>query len=365
MESHAASRSLPRRAYVADDVFSREMESLLLHSWQYAGHESQLPGPGAFLAHEFADESLLLTRDDDGELHALFNVCRHRGSRVCDAVSGATRRFVCPYHQWVYELDGRLAGAPLMPPEFRRDEHGLRHARIECWEGLLFVNVWGKDAPSVASLLADRAPAVRQFELPSSKIARTVLYDIAANWKLVLENFLECYHCSVSHREFCRVIDLKGLVRSHGHEARLREGMRSLTIDGEFVSSKLLGAYGRGEPPLDYTQTDWGGFRLSPLASGACFPDYAIVFAFQPVAPLRTRVRCDWLVAAHAEAGRDYNPDELIALWDVTNQQDWILCERNQRGVLSRAYEPGPHSPVAEAQLDAFLEHYASTLGVG
>lgn len=362
---HGATRSLTRERYVSDEAFADDMDTLFSRSWLYAGHVSQIPAPGDYLLFELGDESVIVVRGEEGRIHAHFNVCRHRGSRICDAPSGSTRRLVCPYHQWVYALDGRLTGAPRMDATFDPSAHGLRPVGVVTWHGSVFVNLFGEDTPPVDELLADREADVRRYRLQDAKVARTIVYDVAANWKLIMENELECYHCSVSHRELCRVIDLEGFLRSGGHEARLRPGMRSLTTDGELVSRRLLGVFGEGAPLDDPHATDWCGWSVFPGTFAIVFPDHEIVFAFAPVAPLRTRVTCQWLVAGDAVEGVDYDADRVAELWDVTNRQDWELCERNQRGVLSRTYVPGPHSLDGEAGIQRFLTQYREALALG
>ncbi|WP_033291774.1 aromatic ring-hydroxylating oxygenase subunit alpha [Amycolatopsis jejuensis] len=348
--------------------FEHEMAKLFRPNWQYAGHVSEIPRPGDWITAEILTEPLVLTRDEDGGIHALFNVCRHRGALMCEPGRGSGNRLVCPYHQWSYALDGSLRVAPAMPGDLPLGQYSLRKVPAETWNGFVFVNLGGAPSASVADLARDQETQFAPFGLAGAKVAATIGYDVGANWKVVYENFLECYHCAVNHPEFTRVFDLRRFFQpaSAGEPYPLVDGARSLTTTGEFVSRKLLGSFGT-TPPAPGSGDSVPCALAAPSLGSAflAFPDYAIVFEFRPVAPERTVVRCDWLVAGDAQEKIDYEVSDLTHLWDVTNRQDWELCERTQAGIRAGGYVPGPRNPDREPAVATFTRNYRELMAAG
>jgi len=366
------SASLRRDYYVSDDVFEYEKDRIFLRNWWYVGHQSQLPATGDYLTVELLGESIIVVRDTPQSMRAFYNVCRHRGSRICTDDRGHVQRFICPYHQWAYDLTGQLIRAPQMPPGFSRKPFGLKEIPAEIWHGLVFVNLSGTQAAPLAQSLAGARSSFDTYDTSSAKVACSKVYQVRANWKLVMENFVECYHCGGSHPEFCSVFDLKrhfdeNRERLNGERptlaSLLRPGAKTLTINGEYVVSKLFPRRDGNQPGVagPAHSSAYGGTGVS-LSAMTAFPDYAITFVFLPLDVAHTEVRCDWLVAGDAQEGIDYNPDEVAELWDVTNKQDWHLCEVNQLGVQSRSYEPGPHSTVGEPYIADFLDNYLTLI---
>jgi len=256
-----------------------------------------------------------------------------------------------------------------MPDAFEPADYPLFRTHIRSWNGLVFINLDGHEPEPLDQILEPAMEPFARFDVAGCKVAHTVSYSVAANWKVVLENFVECYHCPSAHPEFCRTFDLNrnpgGLLNSPAHpkmlldlgEFLLKPGARSNTLTGEPVCRTLMGALTEADLPAAVALT----FR--PTTSVILFGDYGIVHDFQPVSPLETRVRCQWLVSASAEAARDYNIESLIALWDITNRQDWVLCEMTQQGVGSRRYVPGPISLQQEPALQVFRASYYAMMG--
>ncbi|MCI0537042.1 MAG: aromatic ring-hydroxylating dioxygenase subunit alpha [Verrucomicrobiales bacterium] len=359
--------SFPREYYLSAEWFEREMELIFSRQWLYAEHESEVRHTGDFITREVGDESILVTRDG-ADLHALFNVCRHRGAGVCQESHGNARRFVCPYHRWTYNLDGRLIAAPAMPDTFEPARYSLFRAHVRSWNGLLFINL-SEDMPEPLDQMLESAKVgMAPLDVANCKVAHAITYSVAANWKLVLDNFMECYHCPGAHPEFCRTFDLKhipaGALTASSHplvdfgDLALKRGTKSLTMTGELVCRKLMGSLTMGDLPTGV------GLTLRPTTSAAFFGDYGIVFDFQPVSLAETRVRCQWLVAGDAEHGRDYDVESLIAVWDITNRQDWPLCESTQKGVRSRHFVSGPNSLEQEPGVEVFRSSYLAMMGV-
>ena len=361
---------VPRELYLSEELYAEELDRIFRHSWLLAGHESQLRDPGQYVTVESGDESVIVTRTNGGTLAAFTNVCRHRGARLVDVGCGLARRFVCPYHQWTYRLDGTLTGAPRMPADFDPARHPLPTVRVEVWQGLVFVNLSDSPTESPAELLGTGTELMRTFDIANTRIAHTITYEIAANWKIVWENAQECYHCSANHPELLRTFDVGGLNQDTYRQAEvvanadrrvqharfpLRPGALSLTLDGDYASRKPLGDFADGHPP--YTAS----IHLKPSFALVACPDYAVLLAERPLAIDRTEIRMSWLVRADAEEGTDYDTDTLIKVWNETNLQDWDLCERAQLGVRSRTFVPGPLSNDEQSVTD-FYRAYATLL---
>lgn len=360
--------SFPREYYTSAEWFEREMQLIFSRQWLYAGHESEIRHSGDFLTREVGVESILVTNDGDS-LHALYNVCRHRGARVCQQANGNARHLVCPYHRWTYGLDGRLTAAPAMSETFEPSRYPLFSAHVTSWHGLVFINL-SEDAPEPLDHILEPAMAgFAPFGVANCKVAHAIDYHVSANWKIVLDNFVECYHCPGAHPEFCRTFDLRqnpgGVLSTPAHplllvdigEFMLKPGAKSSTMTGKPVCRKLMGGLTEDDLPLAVALT----FR--PTSSAIIFGDYGIVHDFQPLSPTETRVRCQWLVAGDAEQGRDYDIESLIALWDITNRQDWVLCEMTQKGTLSRHFSPGPNSLEQEPAVEVFRSSYLAMMG--
>ena len=359
---------LPRESYLSRGWFEQELERIFFCNWLYAGHESEIRDSGDFITRDIGPESVLVTRSADGVIHAFFNVCRHRGARICQEHRGTAKRFVCPYHRWTYGLDGKLIASPGMPKDFDRSGYPLHRAHVRSWNGLLFVNL-SETAPEPLESIFEPAEAeLERFDVAGCKIAHVVSYDVRANWKVVLENYYECYHCPGSHPELCKTFDLSDNPGGVFEGARthplleygplpIKPGARSFTMTGEPVCKRLMGDLREDDLP---TNT---GFGLHPTTSGIFTGDYGIVFDFQPLSEATTRVRCQWLVAGDAREGTDYDVPSLIELWDVTNRQDWPLCEMAQKGIASRRYVPGPQSVEREPAIEGFRVGYLTMLG--
>lgn len=361
--------ALPGDLYTDPGLFAAEMRAVFQRQWVYAGHMSQLTKAGDFLTADVGGESVIVSRDRNGVIHGLLNVCRHRGALLVDQPCGNARGFVCPYHQWSYGSDGSLRGAPRMPEGFDRDQFPLKRVHTSVWNGLVFVNMVAGDAEDLHTILAEAVPLMTPFEIATAKVAHTEVYDVAANWKLVWENSQECYHCNANHPEFIRTFDNKAFVandesfkRTFSGDRRmqcgtfpLKTGASSLTMTGEPASGRQLGEFGRGLAP--YT----AGVHLKPGLASVFSPDYGILFTDVPKSVDRTEVRVQWLVDPNAVEGVDYDVDNLKRVWDQTNLQDWVLCQSVQRGVSSEGFEPGPLS-LDEESVAGFYHCYATMM---
>lgn len=380
--------ALEQAFYTSNAVFRRDMAAFFLPEWHFAAHVSELPQPGDFVLFELLDESVILTRDADGCIHALANVCRHRGSRVCLEHKGNARRFSCPYHAWTYNLDGSLFSARLMGPGFDKGAHGLKTIPVQVLAGMIFVSF--ADAPAgFERARADLTPVLAPFGLEKTRVAHRIRYPVAANWKLVVENYNECYHCAPAHPEFARTHPTHmEAARVEPFNAALEPRARALGL-----STAVIDHVGATCPPgsVDYTFSRHSlhdgyltgspdGTPVAPLLGGLpgydggasdiyigilnpmlIYCDHAVIYRFIPVDRDTTIQEIIWLVHEDAVEGRDYDLARLTWLWDVTTIADKRIIEKNQEGVRSRYYEPGPLAGM-EAYTRRFLDLYASRM---
>jgi len=392
LRDRTPNKSLARKFYVDPGVFEEDMRRIFHTSWLFAGHSCEIPEPGDYFVLPVGDEELIILRDKQGEVRAHFNVCRHRGSRIATEPRGRSRALVCPYHQWVYALDGCLTNARLMGEDFDANEHRLRSAHVRGLAGLIFVCL-APEPPDFDSFFQDVEPQLRPHGLERAKIVARDSYEVRANWKTVIENNRECYHCRVSHPEFCMSnydLGLPGDSRSEeGYDATLQQSYsrwRVLGLSPNEVSFPGGSPYrvsrlplkegflteslnGRLVAPLmgDLTDPRTGSLRLITLpnlwAHANC--DYAMTTGLLPVGPELTRVEVCFLVREDAEEDRDYDTEQVAAVWRATSEQDWELCENNYAGIKSVAYEPGPLSKVTEGSVEQFLQWYMDQLDDG
>ncbi|HEX6533405.1 MAG TPA: aromatic ring-hydroxylating dioxygenase subunit alpha [Gemmatimonadaceae bacterium] len=341
----AGARTLPREYYVAPEIFAEESEKIFAGRWLCAGREDRIARPGDYVLQEVGGESVIITRDHAGALRAFYNVCRHRGSRLCEAPHGRFGGSIqCPYHAWTYALDGRLIGAPSSDAidGFDRNEWPLHPVGVASWEGFVFIHLG--DAPEpFAEAFAPLIGRFARWALPSLVVARTIEYDVAANWKLILQNYSECYHCAPVHPALSRLTpptsgenDLVDGPFLGGYMV-LNEGSESLTM-----SSRACGVPVGALPEEDLRRVYY--YSIFPNLLLSLHPDYAMAHTVWPVSPARTRIVCQWLFHPDSLASGRWNPDDGVAFWDLTNRQDWHICEQSQLGVSSRRYVPGPYS---------------------
>jgi Rieske 2Fe-2S family protein len=303
----------------------------------------------------------MIVRGQDSKVRAFFNVCRHRGSRLLDVTAGSgLTRILCPYHAWTYELTGELQQAPKMPASFVRCDHGLVPVRLGERYGLLFVN-FAEQAPSLERWLADM-PNLEKYRMLDLVPVRQVQYTVHANWKLICENYSECYHCPGAHPQLHKLTEL--IQRSerpmeigacfNGGPMRLRNGVATMSNSGERRLPLIPGLTAEDARYVNYYVV-YPNLLLSP------HPDYVLLHYLLPTAPDCTLVHCEWLMTPAALAEPDASRDDVIDFWDLTNRQDWQLCERAQQGVVSRGYRQGPYQ-TSEDCVHMFDRWYADRM---
>jgi len=338
--------SLPAEAYTDVSVLDFEMEHFFDESWVCVGRSEDLRGPGDRCAVALGHESVLLTWDEAGNLRAFYNVCRHRGHELLGVGEAASGRFIrCPYHAWAYGLDGSLQGAPGFgsSPGFDRSAYSLVPARVAEWEGWLFANAGG-DAPPFEEHVGNLGEMIGNHRCGELVTAARRSYEIEANWKILVENYHECYHCPSIHPELCKVSPPKS---GEDHEARgiwfggsmeLEDHAETMSLTGESFAPRLPHLAEGQEREVYY-------YQLFPNLLISPHPDYVMTHRLRPLAPGRTAVECEWLFPREAVETEGFDPSYAIEFWDLTNGQDWTACEGVQRGASSRGYRQGPLSP--------------------
>jgi Rieske 2Fe-2S family protein len=358
--------TLPGRYYHDPTLFELEQERIFSRLWVCVGHQSQLSGPGRYLTARVGGESMLVIRGADGRLRAFLNVCRHRGARLVGDASGQIAGSLrCRYHAWTYGLDGRLIGAPNMEAEtFDRSAFGLVPAALGLWEGLVWVTVADDPppleeqlVPCVRERFGDDATRVARYGIADLRAGPTVTYVVHANWKLIVENFMECYHCAVVHPELARAFPSfrAGIAYQTGRPAEFAEGVEAFTLSGRASRPPLPGL-----PPEDHRR--YYGLVLRPNAFVNLLPDHVVVHTLWPEAPERTRIVCEWLFEPAAMTQSDFDPGDTVAFFDLVNRQDWEVCELAQQGMSSRAYRAGGVLTPLEQHIRGFLDFVLAEL---
>ncbi|MCV6590620.1 MAG: aromatic ring-hydroxylating dioxygenase subunit alpha [Marinobacterium sp.] len=393
LESHPANYSLPQALYNDPHMFRIDMEEIFQKEWLFVGMSSEIPERGDYFTVEIGQNPVLVVRGDDGEINAFHNTCRHRGSRICDKHRGKVANLVCPYHKWAYDLKGNLLFAGTeMGDAFDMKAHGLRPAHCKVGGGFIFVSL-AKEEPQgdFDDFLVSLDEYMEPYDVDNTKLAvESNMYE-KANWKLVIENNRECYHChGGNHPELLNTLQewddtndprapqefldqyarqsaeweaekIPHERRDHGHNRNrivrmpLKDGTSVMTLDGEAGCKKMMGRI--KNPQL-------GSMRILHLPNSwnHMQSDHFIVFRVLPISAQESIVTTKWFVHKDAVEGVDYDVERLRLVWDATNEQDRVLGEENQRGINSVGYEPGPYSETFEFGVVNFIDWYRNTL---
>lgn len=373
--------------YKHPEIYQRDLDRLFCRHWHCISHESVIPNPHDFELFRMAGEQVILTRDGKGALHAMLNMCRHKGAEVCTEDKGNAKVFVCPYHAWTYGNDGGLKTARLMPQDFKRKDYGLHKLQLRVVDGLVFIT-FAKDPLDFSAAEQLIRDTCGQYGWGQAKVAHRQSYSIAANWKLAIENYVECYHCGPAHPEYSKVHVLENPVEQIEalNEAMMartqalgidvaqcspwetsdtgREAIRSYRYalyDGMMTASQD----GKPLAPLMGKFSDFDGgvtsLHFGGLSYMVAYPDHGVIYRFIPTGPESCEMELVWLVAGTAVEGRDYDLGRLIWLWSVTAEQDRAIIEHTARGVQSHYFIPGPIAPM-EAQSQRYISWYLAEL---
>lgn len=360
--------TLPGSSYTDPGIFAQERERVFETMWFCVARSSELAKPGAFRTVDVGRESVLLTRARDNSIRAYFNVCRHRGAKLCTEESGEVKRaFQCPYHAWTYGLDGKLVAAPHLTkmPDIGRTEYGLAPIATREWLGYVWVCL-AENPPSfeedvmgaVVERLGD-VESIERYDIDNLSVGKRIVYDVKANWKLIIENFMECYHCATIHPELTEVLPefADGYAAQYyvGHGAEFGEEVRGFTVDGS-----------EGLDPIPGVAEDqdrrYYAITVKPQVFINLVPDHVIFHRLYPMAVDRTIVECDWLYLPHVvESGKDVS--RSVELFHRVNQQDFDACERTQPGMGSRMYAKGGVLVPSEHHIGAFHDWVNDCLG--
>ena len=340
-----SSRMLPRAAYLEDAVLAWEREQLF-GGWMCVGRSDDIPEGGTY-ARSVGEYGVLLTRAAGGELHGFENACRHRGHELlpCGGRAEDVKAVVCPYHAWSYRFDGSLIGAPGYRDveHFDKSEFGLKAVAVREWHGWVFVDRTGR-----GTAFEDHIGALEGVVAPydAATLVTPVAheYDVAANWKVIVENYQECYHCPMIHPELCRVsppdsgenLDPEG--SWVGGWMDLRAGAETMSLDGRSGGVAMARLDEREKRTVMYV-------AVLPNLLISLHPDYVMTHLLTPIAPDRTRIRCSWAFPPEVVADEGFDPAYAVDFWDLTNRQDWAACESVQRGMKTPHHEPGPLAP--------------------
>jgi Rieske 2Fe-2S family protein len=365
MSTEQLERTLPTAWYRSPAIFQIEKERIFCREWFAVCREEELPDAGDSQVLDVLGESILLVRNREGRIRAFYNVCRHRGARLCRAVDErvaagrvalqggitAGRLIVCPYHQWSYDLNGALVAAPHLGAGtgFDKQEYHLYPVGVETWGGFVFVHLTPSEARPLPSQLSGIPERLARYPLSVLAIGATIRYEVQANWKIICENYNECYHCSGIHPELCAVVpsfrEAGGANLDWTRGIPHREGAYTFTSSGTTVRRAFPGLN-------DDEQVRHKGELAYPnmFLSVAC--DHVAAFILRPRAPDRTDITCHFLFEGHEMGRPGFDPSDAVDFWDLVNRQDWTVCEAVQQGISARVHEHGYFAPMEDWNLD-------------
>jgi glycine betaine catabolism A len=361
-------KSLPSGYYRSGEIFAQEKEKIFCREWLCAAREEQIPSPGDVLALNVAGESVLVARTKDGEIKAHYNVCRHRGSRLLPEPGEEIPKDVklnggvlgangirCSYHLWTYSLDGKLLNAPYTRETegFCKAEFSLYPVGVETWGGFIFLNLTpetaAREAKTLGTGFAEAMERVKRYPLRELRTAKRIVYEVAANWKIILENYNECYHCGAVHPELCELVPAfkqqGGASLEWEQGIPHKEGGVTFTWTGRTSRAPF--------PGLDENEkVRHKGELIYPnlMLSLAC--DHVAAFTLWPKSPNHTTVICDFLFHPGEMKKPDFAPSDAVDFWDLVNRQDWEICKRVQQGTESRVHQFGYYAPMEDLSLD-------------
>jgi Rieske 2Fe-2S family protein len=365
---HLSASTPPGAFYTDANVLREEIERFFCRAWLNIAHEAELPNPGDFVTREIGDESILVIRGTDGKVRAFYNVCRHRGTRLVADPSGTNlRSVVCPYHAWTYSTEGALVGAPHTEDlkEFSRDAYGLFPVPLETWGGFVWMNL-DPDARPMRETMGGFLGDFDRFGLSNLRLARRKVYDIQANWKILVENYSECYHCAPIHPDLNRITHyMGGEVTSYfvdgnrraeysGSYMTFNQDFGSMTWSGYTSRPPIRGMVGEDLKRIYY-------YVVFPNLFWSLHPDFLMIHRTWPVTPSSSRIECEFYFDADTMARPDFDPSDAVDLWDLVNRQDWSVCERTQKGMRSRVWKGGRYSS-QEPQVHDFDAYVAERL---
>jgi len=354
--------TLPGKYFTSMEIHRQETAAIFQKEWICVGRASSIPNTGDFFLHDIDDESLILVRDETGQVNCFYNVCRHRGTRLQEEACGhLKKRLYCPYHAWGYDLHGNLRSAPNMRgvDDFCEQDFSLHTVACRVWQGFIFINQQSP-AMSLEAKFDDILNRFDDWELERLVSAHEITYDVQANWKVIFQNYSECYHCSLVHPQLTPITSVETASNDfeEGHflggPMILSDTCESMTMDGKPCGPRLSKLSSDDQRRV-YFYTLFPSLFISP------HPDYVLIHRIERRGLDSTRVVCNWLFTPEVLQQSGFDAAQAVEFWDLTNRQDWHICERTQQGLQSRVYQPGPYSQL-ESMLAAFDRHYLSLM---
>jgi len=359
-------RTLARDHYLSPEIFAREKERIFVREWFHAGREEDLPAPGSYLVVDVAGESVLIVRTREGQLRAYYNLCRHRGCQLvltgrdgagcAPELAGSFGSGIkCPYHAWTYTLDGALRTAPYLDEGagIQKEELSLHPVGIDTWGGFLFLNLSPREAAArghtLANQIGEAATRLRNYPLADLRRVKRITYEIDANWKVMLENYNECYHCAGVHPELCKLVP-SFKVRG-GSDLDWERGIEH--ADGAWTFTHSGTSAREPFPGLsDDERVRHKGELIYPNFMISLSADHVAAFTLWPRSAEHTTIDCDFLFHPTEISKPGFDPTDAVDFWDLVNRQDWAICEGVQRGMRSRVFDSGFYAPMESFSLD-------------
>lgn len=336
-------KPLPSKYFTSPRLFGREIELFFGQGWVWVGRAEAIAEPGSYFLRDVAGESVIVLLESPGSVRAFYNVCRHRGTRICAAAEGNLGpRMQCPYHGWTYGLDGRLLAAPHMPAKFSRDEYPLHPVKTAVWDGHVFVNL-AKRATALERHLGTLPGKFAAWKMQDLRVHERIVYEARANWKLIVLNYSECLHCPLVHPALNRLTDYLGADNEPpttsylGGAMAFAPGVETMSASGRRRHDYLPGLSPEQRAKVYY-------YAILPNLLLSLHPDYVLLHSLWPQAVDHTRIICEWYFHPNEISRPVFDASDAVEFWDTTNREDWRVVELSQLGIASRAYRPGPYS---------------------
>ena len=354
--------TLERDYYTSKKILSQEYKNIFLNHWICAGRESELSHPGEYKTINIGFESIIILKDQKNKIRSHYNLCRHRGTRICEKPDGKFSKSIqCGYHGWAYSLDGSLIGAPHMDkvPNFRKSDYGLHPVPLKLWEGFIFINL-SENPTDFENSFAPIIGRFKEWSISELHIFEKKKYRVKGNWKLVIQNYCECYHCPILHPDLAAIHNYMGGKNDLyegaflGGYMEFNKNKNSITESGELCCPTLPGVSKKNESRVYY-------YSIFPNMLLSLHPEYVMFHTIWPEGNNQCIVECSWLFEKNVIKSSEHKPQEAVDFWDLTNKQDWHISELSQLGIQSKKYYPSPYSG-QESLLAAFDKFYKSTL---
>ncbi|MGB0388172.1 MAG: aromatic ring-hydroxylating oxygenase subunit alpha [Ardenticatenaceae bacterium] len=357
--------TLPRKYFASQEIYQEEVAKIFRREWFAVGRVEQIAKAGQYFLVPFGQDNIIVLRDNEGQVQAFHNVCRHRGTRLCSAESGQLKKTIqCPYHAWTYALNGQLIGAPGMNivSGFDKADFPLHSVPVHVWGGMIFINLSNNKLSFETIFGPDKIAFFAPWQLDDLQAVKTTVYDVKANWKIIFQNYSECYHCpiihpeysSLSHFESGETLFTEGSVLGGTMIIDKEEG--GITLDGKMAAPPFAGIVGQKRQEVHF-------YTIFPNMMITLAPDHVVQYRLQPLAKDHTIIHCSYLWHRDQVAQDGFNPESTIEVWDITNRQDWPLTEQTQLGVQSSAYTPSPYYDIQEQPLHYIDQMVLQKLG--